>query len=77
MPRVGGDGSVGGKSIEKSGVAGIGGWFGEATRVMSEGTGGGYVLLGGTRYGLRLSQVRIYPTNCILIINKFIVKYHK
>lgn len=56
MPRVGGDGGGG---PEKAGGSGFGGWLGGAARAMTGASvGGGYVVLGGTRYGLRLSQVR-------------------
>ncbi|XP_047352285.1 rho guanine nucleotide exchange factor 17-like isoform X8 [Vespa velutina] len=54
MPRVGGDGGGGN---EKTGASGFGGWLGGAARaVTGGGVAGGYVVLGGTRYGLRLSQ---------------------
>ncbi|XP_076669101.1 rho guanine nucleotide exchange factor 17 isoform X4 [Andrena cerasifolii] len=54
MPRVGGDGGGG---PEKAGGSGFGGWLGGAARAMTGASvGGGYVVLGGTRYGLRLSQ---------------------
>lgn len=56
MPRVGGDGGGG---PEKAGGSGFGGWLGGAARAMTGASvGGGYVVLGGTRYGLRLSQVK-------------------
>lgn len=63
MPRVGGDGGGG---SEKPGGSGFGGWLGGAARAMTGGgVGGGYVVLGGTRYGLRLSQVFTNPA-CFL-----------
>lgn len=56
MPRVGGDGSGSAEATEEKSA--FGGWFENATRAMKGGnTGGGYVVLGATRYGLRLSQV--------------------
>ncbi|XP_050482412.1 uncharacterized protein LOC126869633 isoform X8 [Bombus huntii] len=61
MPRVGGDGGGG---PEKAGGSGFGGWLGGAARAMTGGSvGGGYVVLGGTRYGLRLSQESLPPSN--------------
>ncbi|XP_029040416.2 rho guanine nucleotide exchange factor osg-1 isoform X6 [Osmia bicornis bicornis] len=61
MPRVGGDGGGG---PEKAGGSGFGGWLGGAARAMTGGNvGGGYVVLGGTRYGLRLSQESLPPSN--------------
>ncbi|XP_034173330.2 rho guanine nucleotide exchange factor 17 isoform X3 [Osmia lignaria lignaria] len=61
MPRVGGDGGGG---SEKAGGSGFGGWLGGAARAMTGGNvGGGYVVLGGTRYGLRLSQESLPPSN--------------
>ncbi|XP_061932989.1 rho guanine nucleotide exchange factor 17 isoform X3 [Apis cerana] len=61
MPRVGGDGGGG---AEKAGGSGFGGWLGGAARAMTGGSvGGGYVVLGGTRYGLRLSQESLPPLN--------------
>ncbi|XP_043786510.1 rho guanine nucleotide exchange factor 17 isoform X3 [Apis laboriosa] len=61
MPRVGGDGGGG---AEKAGGSGFGGWLGGAARAMTGGSvGGGYVVLGGTRYGLRLSQENLPPLN--------------
>ncbi|XP_012348158.1 rho guanine nucleotide exchange factor 17 isoform X3 [Apis florea] len=61
MPRVGGDGGGG---AEKAGGSGFGGWLGGAARAMTGGSvGGGYVVLGGTRYGLRLSQESLPPSN--------------
>ncbi|XP_078048564.1 rho guanine nucleotide exchange factor 17 isoform X1 [Augochlora pura] len=61
MPRVGGDGGGG---SEKAGGSGFGGWLGGAARAMTGATvGGGYVVLGGTRYGLRLSQESLPPSN--------------
>ena len=59
MPRVGEDEGGGGSNAEKTG-SGFGGWLGGAARAMTGGTGAGYVVLGGARYGLRLSQVNIY-----------------
>ena len=58
MPRVGEDEGGGGSNAEKTG-SGFGGWLGGAARAMTGGSGAGYVVLGGTRYGLRLSQVNI------------------
>lgn len=55
MPRVGGDGVGGGENEKTSG--GFGGWFGGAARAMTGNSGSGYVVLGGTKYGIRLSQV--------------------
>ncbi|XP_043506360.1 uncharacterized protein LOC122526844 isoform X5 [Frieseomelitta varia] len=61
MPRVGGDGGGG---PEKAGGSGFGGWLGGAARAMTGASvGGGYVVLGGTRYGLRLSQESLPPSN--------------
>ncbi|XP_076658309.1 rho guanine nucleotide exchange factor 17 [Halictus rubicundus] len=61
MPRVGGDGGGG---SEKAGGSGFGGWLGGAARAMTGATvGGGYVVLGGTRYGLRLSQESLPPSS--------------
>lgn len=60
MPHVGGDGGGGGGgSAERSPEqnAGFGSWLGGTTRTMTGGATGNYVVLGGTRYGLRLSQV--------------------
>jgi len=56
MPRAGaGDGSSG---PPRTGSSGFGGWLGGAARAMTGGgVGSGYVVLGGTRYGLRISQV--------------------
>ncbi|XP_015511669.1 rho guanine nucleotide exchange factor 17 isoform X3 [Neodiprion pinetum] len=52
MPRGAGEGGE-----RASSGGGFGGWLGGAARAMTGGAGGGYVVLGGTRYGLRLSQV--------------------
>ncbi|XP_047352274.1 uncharacterized protein LOC124950099 isoform X1 [Vespa velutina] len=61
MPRVGGDGGGGN---EKTGASGFGGWLGGAARaVTGGGVAGGYVVLGGTRYGLRLSQESLPPAS--------------
>ncbi|KAF7403448.1 hypothetical protein HZH68_006242 [Vespula germanica] len=61
MPRVGGDGGGGN---EKTGAGGFGGWLGGAARaVTGGGVAGGYVVLGGTRYGLRLSQESLPPAS--------------
>ncbi|XP_076245903.1 rho guanine nucleotide exchange factor 17 isoform X2 [Calliopsis andreniformis] len=61
MPRVGGDGGGG---PEKAGGSGFGGWLGGAARAMTGASvGGGYVVLGGTRYGLRLSQESLPPSS--------------
>lgn len=56
MPRAGaGDG---GSGPQRTGAGGFGGWLGGAARAMTGGSvGSGYVVLGGTRYGLRISQV--------------------
>lgn len=55
MPRAGG--GDGGSGPQRTG-SGFGGWLGGAARAMTGGgVGGGYVILGGTRYGLRISQV--------------------
>ncbi|XP_063982833.1 rho guanine nucleotide exchange factor 17 isoform X3 [Diachasmimorpha longicaudata] len=59
MPRISGDGGGGGAKNERT--SGIGGWFGGAARVMTGSGGGGYVILGGTKYGIRLSQESIPP----------------
>lgn len=57
MSRVGEDEGGGGSNAEKTGNS-FGGWFGGAARAMTGGSGGtGYVVLGGPRYGLHLSQV--------------------
>lgn len=57
MPRVGG-GDGGSGPQRTGGAGGFGGWLGGAARaVTGGGVGGGYVVLGGTRYGLRISQV--------------------
>lgn len=74
MPRVGGDGGGG---AEKAGGSGFGGWLGGAARAMTGGSvGGGYVVLGGTRYGLRLSQVkRISFSILLLIVYLFFFKF--
>lgn len=71
MPRFGGDGGGGGESApattgeslnnSNAHQTAAAGWFGGATRTVTGGaTGANYVVLGGTRYGLRLSQVRFF-----------------
>ncbi|XP_043483895.1 rho guanine nucleotide exchange factor 17 isoform X2 [Leptopilina heterotoma] len=55
MSRVGEDEGGGGSNAEKTGSS-FGGWFGGAARAMTGGSGTGYVVLGGPRYGLHLSQ---------------------
>lgn len=56
MPRVGGEGDGGGENERQSG--GLAGWYtGGATRTMTGNTGSAYVVLGGTKYAIRLSQV--------------------
>ncbi|XP_033212658.1 rho guanine nucleotide exchange factor 17 isoform X2 [Belonocnema kinseyi] len=62
MPRVGEDEGGGGSNAEKAG-SGFGGWLGGAARAMTGGSGAGYVVLGGTRYGLRHSQDNLALTN--------------
>ncbi|XP_014213202.1 rho guanine nucleotide exchange factor 17 [Copidosoma floridanum] len=63
MPRARGDGGGGGggsaekhQPAEQSGATGLGGWLGGAARAVTGSPAGNYVVLGGTRYGLRLSQ---------------------
>ncbi|XP_025073713.1 rho guanine nucleotide exchange factor 17 [Pogonomyrmex barbatus] len=61
MPRAGGgDGDSG---PQRTGGGGFGGWLGGAARAMTGGGVGGYVVLGGTRYGLRISQESLTPIN--------------
>lgn len=73
MPRVGGDGGGG---AEKAGGSGFGGWLGGAARAMTGGSvGGGYVVLGGTRYGLRLSQVKRFSFSILLIVYLFFLNF--
>ncbi|XP_051171015.1 rho guanine nucleotide exchange factor 17 isoform X2 [Leptopilina boulardi] len=63
MSRVGEDEGGGGSNAEKTGNS-FGGWFGGAARAMTGGSGGtGYVVLGGPRYGLHLSQDSLTLTN--------------
>ncbi|XP_014488562.1 PREDICTED: rho guanine nucleotide exchange factor 17 isoform X2 [Dinoponera quadriceps] len=63
MPRVGG-GDGGSGPQRTGGAGGFGGWLGGAARAMTGGgVGGGYVVLGGTRYGLRISQESLPPAN--------------
>ncbi|XP_012215221.1 rho guanine nucleotide exchange factor 17 isoform X3 [Linepithema humile] len=62
MPRAGG--GDGGSGPQKTGGGGFGGWLGGAARAMTgANVSGGYVVLGGTRYGLRISQESLPPAN--------------
>ncbi|RLU24428.1 hypothetical protein DMN91_002517 [Ooceraea biroi] len=55
MPRAGAGDE--GSGPQRTGGGGFGGWLGGAARAMTGGgVGSGYVVLGGTRYGLRISQ---------------------
>ncbi|XP_032453905.1 uncharacterized protein LOC100123336 isoform X2 [Nasonia vitripennis] len=69
MPRFGGDGGGGGESASgesqsNSNAQTSAGWLGGATRtVTGSATGANYVVLGGTRYGLRLSQDSLPPAS--------------
>lgn len=58
MPRIGGEGGGGGEEKEKKTSGGLGGWLDGAARAMTGNGSTGYVVLGGTRYGIRLSQVK-------------------
>lgn len=64
MPRAGG--GDGGSGPQRTGGGGFGGWLGGAARAMTGGVGGGYVVLGGTRYGLRISQVLQFLHNATI-----------
>lgn len=59
MSRVGGDGDGGVENEQTS--SGIGQRFGGAARLMTGNKNSGYVVLGGTKYGIRLSQVNNFP----------------
>jgi len=60
MPRAGAGDE--GSGPQRTGSSGFGGWLGGAARAMTGGgVGSGYVVLGGTRYGLRISQVTRAP----------------
>jgi len=60
MPRAGAGDE--GSGPQRTGSSGFGGWLGGAARAMTGGgVGSGYVVLGGTRYGLRISQVTLAP----------------
>ncbi|XP_036141211.1 uncharacterized protein LOC105833654 isoform X3 [Monomorium pharaonis] len=61
MPRAGG--GDGGSGPQRTGGGGFGGWLGGAARAVTGGGGTGYVVLGGTRYGLRISQESLPPIN--------------
>lgn len=72
MPHVSGDGGGGNGTEKRPAGLGIERWLGGTAKVMTGGTGsGGYVVLGGTRYGLRVSQVSTY--NNIIIIFFFLL----
>ncbi|XP_034939574.1 uncharacterized protein [Chelonus insularis] len=63
MPRISGDGEKGGG--EKP-IGGFGGWLGAGvTRSTSGTSGSGYIVLGGTKYGVRISQESLPTSNSI------------
>lgn len=57
MPRIVGEGVGGGVKENEKTKEGLGKWLGGAARAMTGNVSSGYVVLGGTRYGIRLSQV--------------------
>ncbi|XP_015585736.1 rho guanine nucleotide exchange factor 10-like protein isoform X2 [Cephus cinctus] len=63
MPRVAGEGGGAGGNEKTSGPGGFGGWLGGAARAMTGVGAAGYVVLGGTRYRLRLSQENLPPAS--------------